>query len=252
MIRARIKRSIVWKMSDADFIELVKTSVSVGDICKKLGTRKGGGIFINIQQRIENMGLDIIHFIDGRVGEYSPTHISKEEFMRRLTDKCEMDSGWMKKKIIEFSLISHKCHKCQLVDTWNGEPLTLHLDHIDGDYMNNSLNNLRFLCPNCHSQTPTFSMGKRLCKEYVCEECGKKTSGYSNKCQKCKGKLRRKVNRPPKEELETMVKSIPITKIALHFGMSECAIRKWCKSMGIEHKVGRGYWNRTNSTTASE
>lgn len=229
-------------MTDSDFIDLVRESVSVGDICKKLGTRKGGGIFTNIQRRIENMNLNTNHFIDGRIGEHSPTHISKEEFMGRLADNCEMDSGWMKKKIIEFSLIPNKCHKCQLVNIWNGEPLTLHMDHIDGDYMNNSLNNLRFLCPNCHSQTPTFSMGKRIRKDYRCDGCGKKTSGYSNKCRKCKGKLRQKVNRPSKEELEKLVKTMPISKIALQFGMSHTAIRKWCKSMDIDYKVGTGYW----------
>ena len=87
MIRTRIKRSVVWKMSDSDFTNLVRTSVSVGDICKKLSTRKGGGIFTNIQRRIENMNLNTTHFIDGRIGEYSPTHISEEEFMGRLTDK---------------------------------------------------------------------------------------------------------------------------------------------------------------------
>ena len=39
---------------------------------------------------------------------------------------------------------------------WNGKPLTLQVDHIDGNHANNDQNNLRWLCPNCHTQTPTW------------------------------------------------------------------------------------------------
>jgi HNH endonuclease len=50
----------------------------------------------------------------------------------------------------------YMCEGCGVGDTWNGSKLTLELDHVDGDNSNHSLENLRFLCPNCHSQTPTF------------------------------------------------------------------------------------------------
>lgn len=49
----------------------------------------------------------------------------------------------------------HKCLWCRN-NEWNGKPLTLELDHIDGDTSNNNRENLRFLCPNCHSQTSTW------------------------------------------------------------------------------------------------
>lgn len=47
------------------------------------------------------------------------------------------------------------CEQCG-IDEWNGTQLSFELDHIDGNNYNNSLDNLRFLCPNCHSQTDTF------------------------------------------------------------------------------------------------
>lgn len=49
-----------------------------------------------------------------------------------------------------------KCYECGVGQYYNGKPLTLHCDHIDGNSDNNTLDNLRLLCPNCHSQTETY------------------------------------------------------------------------------------------------
>ena len=54
-----------------------------------------------------------------------------------------------------------KCERCGIEDTWNGKAIVLELDHINGDKTDNSLENLRILCPNCHSQTKTFRNKKR-------------------------------------------------------------------------------------------
>ena len=53
------------------------------------------------------------------------------------------------------------CKECGNGQTWNGKPLTLQLDHIDGNNENNLKENLRMLCPNCHTQTPTWGFKKR-------------------------------------------------------------------------------------------
>jgi 5-methylcytosine-specific restriction endonuclease McrA len=50
----------------------------------------------------------------------------------------------------------NQCEACG-ISTWLGAPLTLALHHVNGDRLDNRLENLQLLCPNCHSQTPTFA-----------------------------------------------------------------------------------------------
>lgn len=71
----------------------------------------------------------------------------------------------IKKRIIEQKLISYECSVCGNIGEHNNKPLSLQLDHINGNGCDHRLENLRFLCPNCHSQTETYagkgSKGKR-------------------------------------------------------------------------------------------
>lgn len=70
------------------------------------------------------------------------------------------DVGVVKRRIRRDSLIPYVCHvtNCPLSQLviWNGDAITLHLDHVNGIRTDHRLENLRWLCPNCHSQTPTY------------------------------------------------------------------------------------------------
>ena|ERR1035437_2569729 len=63
----------------------------------------------------------------------------------------------LKERLIKFMIIDHKCQCCSIEHEWNNKPLILQLDHINGINNDNRLENLRFLCPNCHSQQETFA-----------------------------------------------------------------------------------------------
>jgi hypothetical protein len=62
--------------------------------------------------------------------------------------------NWLKNFLLEKA--EYKCSCCGIGEEWNNKFLTLQVDHIDGKAYNNTLDNLRIVCPNCHSQTDTY------------------------------------------------------------------------------------------------
>lgn len=66
----------------------------------------------------------------------------------------------LKHHLFKLGIKENKCEECNISE-WNGKEIQCELDHIDGNNSNHKLENLRILCPNCHSQTPTFRSKKR-------------------------------------------------------------------------------------------
>lgn len=66
------------------------------------------------------------------------------------------------------NLGEHKCFECKNGTTWNNKPISLELEHIDGNRNNNKRQNLKWLCPNCHSQTQTYRKNNKnkISKKY--------------------------------------------------------------------------------------
>lgn len=147
--------SLVNKMTDEQFTNLVKDSFSIAELARKIGYKsKGGGVVKLIKEKIIELNLDITHF-----NKYSKASLAKRN--RPLEEILVENSNYtnnssLKKRLLEEGLLKYECYECHISE-WNGKPLSLQLDHINGNNSDNRLENLRFLCPNCHSQTETFS-----------------------------------------------------------------------------------------------
>ena len=115
-----------------------------------------------------------------------------------------------------------------------GKPIVLQLHHKDGNNQNNSLDNLMILCPNCHSQTDNYcgSANNNIEKKH-CPICGKEILKNSNYCNIFAAQNKRKFD-ITKEQLEKDLKELG-TKVAVanKYGVSEAAIRKRMKKLGI-------------------
>lgn len=58
-------------------------------------------------------------------------------------------------RLIRDGIKKHQCEKCQR-KTWNGQLIPLEIHHVDGDARNNTPENIKLFCPNCHAQTPNY------------------------------------------------------------------------------------------------
>jgi hypothetical protein len=101
-----------------------------------------------LKKRAIELNLDTSHF---RVSGYEPALL--KEILINGTKIPE--SHKLKLRLISEGYKEHKCEICGITE-WNGEPTPIELDHIDGNRYNNTINNLRILCPNCHAQTDTY------------------------------------------------------------------------------------------------
>lgn len=133
----------------------------------------------------------------------------------------------IKSRLLKDGLLENKCYECGLFPIWNGKYLSLQLEHKNGIFNDNRLENLELLCPNCHSQTPTFAgrNSRRIKKEKTI---------ISNKLKEAsikKGRLmRRVVKRPKLKELQKDIKTLGFKSTGKKYGVSDNAIRKWIKT----------------------
>lgn len=242
-------KSIVYDISDKDFRILVKSSSTYKEALEFFGLQNKGNNYVALKRRIKELKIDHGHFLSRIDSSIRTNKVSKEKFINEhLIKGRSLNSMRLKKRLVEFNLLEYRCDKCDNSGTWQGEELSLQLDHINGDNIDNRLENLRFLCPNCHSQTPNFA-GKKLKKINKCD-CGNVIHNSSKMCRKCAGKIprvmptksgRQKINWPTKEVLDKLVWQKPTMEIAKNLGVSDVAVAKKCKTYGIK-KPPRGYW----------
>lgn len=155
------KISPIWTMSSAEFAALVRRSTSVSEIIEAYGVLNPTVPKIShktIYARVRAEGLDLSHI---------PRGIGHNRGCRRggleavplasvMVENSAYNRSTLKKRLIKEGILEEKCSICGIGNIWNGQPLVLIMDHINGDNTNATRENLRLVCPNCGSQLPTF------------------------------------------------------------------------------------------------
>jgi len=143
------------KYTKEQFIQAVKENYSIRAVLEQLNVKPAGGNYAVARKYIEELGLDTSHF-KGQGWSKGKKTGPKRPIEDYLTNKCSITSYKLKLRLIAEGYKEHKCECCGLTE-WQGKPISLHLDHINGIHQDNSLDNLQILCPNCHSQTSTYA-----------------------------------------------------------------------------------------------
>lgn len=203
-----------------------------GDVLKSLGLRAAGGNFQTLKKYIEKFNIDTTRIEQSikNIRKNAPIKAKEKKFSLDvvLIEDSLYNRGSLKRRLYKEKLKIPQCEFCGQGEIWRGEKISLILDHVNGVYNDNRLENLRILCPNCNATLDTH--------------CGKNKNKYDNERNKvAKEPKPRKSLRCKKEDIEKLVWDIPCIEVAKIFNVSDRAIGKWCEHYKIT-KPDRGFW----------
>ena len=132
----------------------MERSKTIGDVLAYFGMRNHGSNYLTLRRRFEHEKIDFSKFNCnfGR-GQLKPVRPLSEV----LVEHSDFHRTCLKKRLLKEGMLENKCYECGMLPEWNGKPLVMILDHINGVNNDNRIENLRLLCPNCNSQTDTFA-----------------------------------------------------------------------------------------------
>lgn len=142
--------------TDDQLIEAVASSCSVREVIMKLGLIPAGGNYAQVNARIYGLEIDKTHFTGSAWNRGKRYHVSTRSALETLLVKgSTVQSFKLKKRLYEVNLKKPRCELCGWAKVSVDGRIPLELDHINGDHSDNRIDNLRILCPNCHSLQPT-------------------------------------------------------------------------------------------------
>lgn len=224
------------KWNTQELIQAVRTNEHITDVLKKLGLRHSSLNAKTIKKYIEEYKLDTSHWKgqitrQRRVGHESSV---SEVFVANST----FTRSHLKEKILKYNLLPYKCAECVSEPKWNDKLLTLQLDHINGINTDHRIENLRFLCPNCHSQTPNYAganaLNRKKAEIFTCKQCGNYRSSVSKSelCVRCIS-TRDKICWPDDKTLFEMVCQSNINQVSKQLNVSYPGLKKRLKRRNL-------------------
>jgi 5-methylcytosine-specific restriction endonuclease McrA len=147
----------IWrKYTEEVLSDAVAHSTSVAGVLRYLSLNQAGGTHAHISRMIKKFEIDTSHFVRHQNGSSGRRRTADDILVRIPYGAKRTSPPLLRRALAEISR-PYRCAMCLNPGRWRGRPLGLEVDHIDGDYHNNLAQNLRFLCPNCHTQTDDFS-----------------------------------------------------------------------------------------------
>ena len=217
--------------SNEKFEQLVKEAKSYRDLVLKLGyATNSSSVYEAVKKRVLENNLDTSHF-------------SSIQGVKRTEENvfCENSTAHQKtlrEWFVKGEYQKYICSICNQPPEWQGKPLTLILDHINGNNKDNRLENLRWVCPNCNQQLDTtgFKIMRSKKEKHYCIDCGIEISSKATRCQTCYAKSRLTELPVSREELKILIRTTSFVQIGQKFQVSDNAIRKWCDKYNLPRK----------------
>ncbi len=242
------------RYSEENMKKIIQVSTCIKEAVETMGLRAAGGNYNVFHKYVEKYNIDTSHFDAYKSQRDKIGNIRKAiPLAEILVENSTYDRTRLKNRLYNGGLKERKCEKCGQGEMWNGEKMSLILDHINGVHNDNRLENLRIVCPNCNATLPTHAgkNNKIVKKINKCIECDVKIYKSSHRCKKCSNKNkgyigpkkltnpnwrtepklnRRVVQRPPHSQLQQEISELGYSGTGRKYGVSDNAVRKWIKN----------------------
>jgi hypothetical protein len=184
-----MKKKKINKYSLEEIKNIVENSQSASEACRKMGMADKSGNGTRLRKDLKDLNIDFSHWT-GQLWSKGKTILTDERVSKKrkleemFVENSEVSRSHIRSLILKNNLLEYKCNTCCMSPIWNNTKLAFHIDHINGIRNDHRLENLRWLCPNCHSQTETYCGKKNTGRTKICDQDLIDSYNKHKKCDK--------------------------------------------------------------------